>query len=166
MRLVPLVLVLFALPARAVDHTENVFGLGLTVASLSPGGLVMPAQLSARIAIQPRIEGSVLFGARFSSGASAFSPGIKGHFILLPEKRLNLYAAVGVGADITSGGGLETLSFSAGPGVELFLEGLPNLGLFLEYGFWGEIRTAGAKAGAESTYLATGIGSAGLHYWF
>ena len=143
--------------AHAVDRSEQTLGVGVVTQFGGPAG--RPAQLSAKIAVRPRIEVSVLFGVRLDS-PSTFLPGAKVGFVLVPEKWMNLYVAAAASVDLRSTGGIHSLAWQVGPGIELVAPEWPNVGLALEFGLSGETET-----GAVTT-MTSGFGGAGVHYYF
>lgn len=163
-----LVLWLAIRPAHAVDNSERVVGAG--VSTQFAGGLSTigrPVQLSAKFAPQPRVEVSALLGLRLASTA-VFSPGVKLAWVLIPEKHMNLYAAVATTVDLRSDTGLSAFLWRVAPGVEVFWPDWPNLGFSFEFGLGGEV-LAGARIAGESepfSTTSTGFGGAGIHYYF
>lgn len=154
--------------ARAVDNSKHVVGAGV-VTNFSGGlsAVGRPVQLSAKFAFQPRAEVSALLGMRLAS-TTVISPGVKLAWVLIPEKHMNLYAAVSTSLDIRTDGGLSAFLWQVGPGVEVFWPDWPNLGFSLEFGVGGEV-LAGRRVVGESVPFSTtgtGFGGAGVHYYF
>src|SRR5690554_3735929 len=92
--------------ARAVDNSKHVVGVGV-VTQFAGGVRVIerPAQLSAKFALRPRAEVSALLGFKVAS-PTAITPGVKLSWILIPEKYMNLYAAVTTTLDLRTDTGL------------------------------------------------------------
>jgi hypothetical protein len=166
LRTLPVLVLLTALPARAVDNSTHVLGLGADATFSSQG--VEPL-LSAKFALRPRVELSLLFGMQIAAN-SGFDPGAKFDYVLLPEKNMNLYVQASVLFDVRTQNGLNAFLYRVGPGVELFFSEFPNLGIALEFGLSGSVATQKPVAGVADTNLstdyATGFGSAGVHYYF
>lgn len=157
----------WTLSAQAVDNSKRVVGLGVnTQFAGGSAGVARPAQLSAKFALQPRLEVSALFGLRAAS-TLVVTPGAKFAWVLVPEKHMNLYATGSMSVDVRGRGGLTALVWQLGPGVEVFLSEWPNLGFSLEFGIGGEV-LAGAGAGPQGPFGTTtsGFGGAGIHYYF
>lgn len=157
-------------PARsaAVDNSLHTLGFGVTTQFAgSPdallAGTAAPVQLSAKIAFQPRVEASLLFGFGVN-GTAKFHPGVKLAYVLVPEERMNLYAVTAMSLDLRSPGGVAAFQYLVGPGLELFFPFWPNLGFALEFGFGGSVGKL-AK-GSDFATVFTGAGSAGIHYYF
>jgi hypothetical protein len=154
-----------ATPATAVDNTNRVIGLGAYTA-FSQGG-VQP-QISAKFSLRPKAELSLLFGMQLAA-VSTFTPGARFAYVLIPEKNMNLFVEAGLSFDLRTRGGLNAVLFRAGPGVEVFLTELPNLGLLAEFGLEGGAKISNPD-GDVTTRVATGVGGAfggvGIHYYF
>lgn len=157
----------WTLSAQAVDNSKHVVGVGVsTQYAGGSAGVSRPAQLSAKFALQPRLEVSALFGLRAAS-TLVVTPGAKFAWVLVPEKHMNVYAAGSLSVDVRSRGGLSALVWQLGPGVEVFFQEWPNLGFSLEFGIGGEV-LAGTGAGPLGPFGTTtsGFGGAGIHYYF
>lgn len=153
--------------ARAVDNSIHTVGVGVnTQFAVDPALNGRPAQLAAKFALQPRAELSALLGIKAAT-TGVFTPGVKFAWVLIPEKHMNLYAAVSASLDLRTRGGLTAFLWQVGPGVEVFLSEWPNLGLSVEFGFGGDVRsgTTQSATGPFAT-TATGFGGVGLHYYF
>lgn len=163
----PLLMLLLGLsaPALAVDNSTHVIGLGAYTAFSQ--GAVQP-QISAKFSLNPKLELALLFGMQLAS-ESTFTPGARLAYVLIPEKNMNLFLEGGLAFDLRTKGGLNALLFRLGPGVEIFLSELPNLGLLVEFGLEGGARISNPN-GDVTTRVATGMGGAfggvGVHYYF
>jgi hypothetical protein len=156
----------FGRPALAVDNSTHVIGLGADTTFTTSEGIL--PQLSAKFALRPRLELSLQFGVSVTKAEAIFTPGLKIAYVLIPEKNMNLYIAGAIAVDLRTTNGLNAFLYSVGPGVELFLTELPNLGLALEFGLHGSVASNLAEAGPTEaqTNLVTAFGGAGVHYYF
>jgi len=157
------------LPAssRAIDNSKHIFGLG-AVTQFSSADPAVPVQLSAKLALQPRAEVSFLFGMAANT-PTAFLPGLKFDFVLVPEQHMNFYAVLGLSLDLHATGGLQAVLYQAGAGMEFFFTEFPNVGFAFEFGFGGGVKAAGAVGVTTQGFAttATGVlGGAGVHYYF
>jgi hypothetical protein len=160
-RLIPiLVVLLLSLPARAVDNSTHKVALG-AIADFA--GQVGPPTLSLKLPLTPKWELSFMLGFNIAS-SSEFVPGVKGWYILIPQKNLNFYLSASTAIDVFTSTGFNAFLVRLGPGVELFATDWPNVGFMAEFGVALSILNGpGDNFGSAAT---TGFGLAGLHYYF